>query len=1132
MSSLGPWRLGLDIGVGSIGWAVLALRRSDLGKPTEHWEPQAVRDMGVTIFDSSIDEDGQSANQERRTFRSQRHRYISLKRRKESLLKTLIKSGCASAEQTDRRRARDSFIVEHELSPTPLHAPWAYRWKALRSNSPLSKHEAGIIFMSLAASRGQAFAPDSESEKILAKTRVLEEKIANAGCLAFGDWAAEQLARDPASTVRARNDVENYVARSLVIREFDLVRKRQTTLLSDEEWDKIRDLIFDPPSTGRVQPPGTCPLEPHEERLHRAHPFFQALKIAQALRNIRVVPRSDRADTQRAERLTDEEFEKAMAFLSGHRDSSASALAKAIGLSREFRLNYSDDDSDIPGNETNALLAADAAFGSTWLTISESQRQAIIEVALRYRDTRERPPFRELVKEWGLGTEQAVREVFDRLPRGRGSYGLTATKALLDALLAGEDIHDARARLYPEKKHERHWTRLPYYGRALPYDVFDGNPDGSTEEVRFGRVRNPVVHVILNQLRGLVNALVDHYGPPSEVVVELVRDIRKSELQKRRMIEAMREQRVLNDRIAQEIRDVGGRVSRDAIDRVTLLHELGIEPTCVYSGTRIHGISAALSGDFQVDHVIPRSRCGDDSRSNKVLVTVGSNKAKKDQTPYEAFGHVQGYAEILERAKRYWGNSADPRLKRKYRRFLDGAADEFTGKFTSRELTDTSYAARLARNYLACLDGIDAGGVFATRGTVTGRLRKRWKLSDLLEVPSTIQQTRNELKTRIEARRDQQRTDFSTKRANELFKLEEKYGEAKRHDLRHHALDAVVVGLVDHHRIAYYLKESEKDQREPLREPWPGFKKEIAHALDRIIVRHRPRWRRGHRITGPITKATRYRLVNRNGDRYARGRKRLEELYIGPKGSPLQKATPDKDGWLEKALEDLSGSSGAEADELRHRLLSDLAPLRFKNAYEEHRRQMLASQNSETSPKEANSLDTRARIAAWRQLCAEFARSPGGRHAISFEWKFPKNAVILKDGKTALESAGIAYADVILTRGTGGKTTYKLNAVQMTEALRTPPTSSNGGTVIARLRQGDMLAIIAGHTCRYVVVRLFKASGQIGVALHTNGNGALAAQKRGHVFDTTIEGLVACNVLFGERRARLIRPSPLGRIDS
>ena len=67
------------------------------------------------------------------------------------------------------------------------------------------------------------------------------------------------------------------------------------------------------------------------------------------------------------------------------------------------------------------------------------------------------------------------------------------------------------------------FKQLPYYGKALQRHVAFAKEHPRNEEERYGKIANPTVHIGLNQLRVVVNALIRRYGRPTEVVVELAR---------------------------------------------------------------------------------------------------------------------------------------------------------------------------------------------------------------------------------------------------------------------------------------------------------------------------------------------------------------------------------------------------------------------------------------------------------------------------------------------------------------------------------------------------------------------------------------------------------------------------------
>ncbi|MGH7737426.1 MAG: type II CRISPR RNA-guided endonuclease Cas9 [Candidatus Tyrphobacter sp.] len=1092
-----PWRLGLDLGAGSIGWAVLDLRPRK-GDPqtgeVKSWEPYRLRDLGVWIFESGQDERGQSANIKRREFRSARRRLVGVKCRKVRLLRRLIELGCIERNEGHRRRSRDE-MVEIPGGLYAIPSSWALRWTALRRPGHLARTQLGIVLMSLVSARGQAFSTDSDSERLLPKTTRLQGQIVDAGAVAFGDYAAQLRARDRDATLRARNGVDHFLSRAMVISEFDAIRNAQTALLPDEEWAELKEIIFDRPVL-RPPAPGRCPFVPDEERIPMAHPIYQDFKILQSIRNIRL--RSKAGEVKgRDSRLSEKEVAAARAFLRDKRHVSPAALFRAIGL-KGFSSNFHADEGDIPGNETSALLSHADAFGAAWLDKDERQQEAIVERALEVRASGAAPDYADLAALWHLPDEQHARAVVERLPRGRRKYGITATRRLLALMEDGLSLHDARERAFPEKIQARDLDRLPYYGRILTEDVFDADPDADTEEQRLGRVRNPVVHVALNQVRGLVNALVEEFGKPAEVVVELVRGIRLNEKEKHEVLRKSGEKKRRRDSAATCIRDSGYPVSAERIDRYQLWEELGVgERLCPYSLKPITGITQLME-ECEVDHIVPRSRCGDDSLANKTVVFRDQNRLKGERTPFEAFGAETRYSDILVNAKKNWSG----RNARKYRRYTADAANEFCDKFANRELNDTAYAAGVTRRYLAAL-GVP---VHAARGSITGRLRKAWKLADLLPLPEGLRRLREEAKAAGKTIPD----------------------EVKRHDHRHHAIDAAIVGLIDPSCLADYFRKSEEQTHKDLPPPWKTFGEELRALLDRRdrVVRHRRRHKKGFAYTGELLKAARYRPVERKDGTHIRIRKQLRDIAIGRDGALIAGAKPDDAGWL-------AGQWADVADlELRSLLDEVFTPASFSLAREEATTELLEALPEDHGPNAERR--RQAEAMAWSRLCQRFTERNCGRAAVTIERPWG-NPILVKDLKLpsrrhAFESGGNAYAIIVRTSGRRGPR-YESRVVTLVDAARGAPAPEPRGT-IARLHAGDMLALRQDGRQFHVVVRALKENGKICLALHNNANAGKVATKKGaYQMLPAVESYKSVNVIFGTLRARVVRPSALGKID-
>src|SRR5690606_6052339 len=133
-----------------------------------------------------------------------------------------------------------------------------------------------------------------------------------------------------------------------------------------------------------------------------------------------------------------------------------------------------------------------------------------------------------------------------RLPEGFGRFGETATKALIaelekEVVVYSEAVQRAGLGHHSDLRDGRIWQddkgnpALPYYGAVLERHILPGtaDPDEQDEALRTGRLTNPTVHIGLNQLRRVVNALIRRFGPPQEIAIELARELKLDEERKR-----------------------------------------------------------------------------------------------------------------------------------------------------------------------------------------------------------------------------------------------------------------------------------------------------------------------------------------------------------------------------------------------------------------------------------------------------------------------------------------------------------------------------------------------------------------------------------------------------------------------
>lgn len=180
------------------------------------------------------------------------------------------------------------------------------------------------------------------------------------------------------------------------------------------------------------------------------------------------------------------------------------------------------------------------SFGPGWSKLDWSAQWDILS---RIRKVQSDAEFVELVG-WLMEQHRLEKEVAEKtanahLPKGYGQLGFTATERILKYLKSDVTSYSgAVAACGWHHSNERSGDcldLLPYYGEVLDRHVIPGTYDEKDDEItRYGRITNPTVHIGLNQLRRLVNRIIETYGKPNQIVVELARELTQSEAQKRK----------------------------------------------------------------------------------------------------------------------------------------------------------------------------------------------------------------------------------------------------------------------------------------------------------------------------------------------------------------------------------------------------------------------------------------------------------------------------------------------------------------------------------------------------------------------------------------------------------------------
>ena len=858
-----PYRLGLDVGTNSIGWCLL-----DLASPKEpqtdslKLEPCAIRAMGVRIFPDGRDSRGEgSLAAERRKARSQRRRRDRLLYRKKRLMQALIRHGLMPTNVKDRKQLqiKDPYVlrakgVKEKLEPYELgralfHLCQRRGFKSNRKTGTKSVEEksekqatkAGIQKLGERLETGDiatlgTFLHDRRKEFLRERQENSREKWKKGLSVRFRPYTNEKN--------KKQNLWEFYPSRAMYEEEFEKLweeqRKHHPQLLHDDAHEKIhhcifwqRKLIFKKEEIGR------CTFETDEPRASKALPINQEFRIRQEIANLRI----QFANRSASKPLTFKQQEEIFTKIRRKKSTSFSVIRGQLKLEKEDTFNFEDEKrTKLFGDETGNRLASKEYFGEGWWSFLPEKQNEIVKQILDY-ETSDEKLIRIAQEEWGLSVTAAKALVDVELPDGYGNLSEKALNKIVPHLRKGKDYSEAKkAEEYEDSIHDGEiLDELPYYGIPLKRRVGSGKKDSKkSDEEHYGRIANPTVHIGLNQLRQVVNALIRRYGHPEEIVIEFARELKHSKKERDKIQKQQSEKQKKNNEYRKKLQELFGsnKIPSDGLLRMRLYEELAKKEAhnrrCVYCGKSI-GIKQLFESEVEIEHILPFSRTLDDSISNKTLSCSGCNRFKRNRSPYEAF-HGEptwDWNAILHRIENLPHN--------KKWRFAADAMDRFDNEkgFLARQLNDTRYLSRIAREYLGKI--CNHHKIYAIPGRLTAMLRGKWKLNRLLN------------------------TDNNHK---------------NRDDHRHHAIDAFVVAVTSRSLLQRIASAADAERVRIIEDmsmpkPYSRFDwADMKQRLERIVISHR----HDNSVNGKLLDETNYSVLNSGDKHNLASRKPIEDV--------------------------------------------------------------------------------------------------------------------------------------------------------------------------------------------------------------------------------------------------------------
>jgi CRISPR-associated endonuclease Csn1 len=445
---------------------------------------------------------------------------------------------------------------------------------------------------------------------------------------ASGQTLGQALAqRDP---VKARKRGE-HATRAIVLDEFKRLAEAQAlhhaTLRDRALVGALEEAIFvQRPVFWRKSTLGRCPLVPDAPLCPKGSWLSQQRRMLEKVNNLAVADGNARpldAD-ERAAILGALAAQRSMSW--GGVREALKPIFKARGKSAKsvhFNLEYGDEKGGLKGNLVEAALAK--VFGDAWANHPRQQAlRDFLPDALWQCDYDEIGAQRVVIRpepdrarrravlvdrlsvDYAVSREEAEALAKLHFPQGWEPYSTKALETFLPELEKGERFGALLAS--PEKED---WRNANFPDRDRPTgEILDKLPSPSPrnrdEERRMASLRNPTVVRVQNEMRKVVNNLIDLYDKPDLIRVEVAREIGLSKREREERTAGMRANERRRAKAAEELRANGiANPSGNDIDKWVLWQEC--QKKCPYTGDAIGFDDLFRSGRFQIEHIWPRS---------------------------------------------------------------------------------------------------------------------------------------------------------------------------------------------------------------------------------------------------------------------------------------------------------------------------------------------------------------------------------------------------------------------------------------------------------------------------------------------------------------------------------------------
>jgi len=420
-------------------------------------------------------------------------------------------------------------------------------------------------------------------------------------------------------------------------------------------------------------------------------------------------------------------------------------------------------------------------------------------------------------------------------------------------------------------------------------------------------LRNPIVEQIITETLRVVRDIWKHFGHGakdffSEIHVELGREMKNTAEDRKRMTEQVNNNESTNLRIKallMELKDnADGRlqvenvrpyspIQQDALriyEEGVLSSKIDLPEDIIkisrtaqpskselqryrlwleqkyrspYTG-QVIPLGRLFTEDYQIEHIIPKSRYFDDSLNNKVICEAAVNQLKDKQLGLEFIKSHRGekvecgmgkIVEIFtEEAYQTFVKEHYSKNKSKRQNLL---LEDIPEKMIARQMNDTRYISKFISTLLSNIvrsdkedDGINSKNLIPGNGRITSILKKDWGVDAVwndLVLPRFERMNKLTNSSAFTYWNEQYQkllpVDYSP--------LDLKRIEKKRIDHRHHALDALVIACMTRDHVNLLNNQTAKSEtsrydlqnklRNKSRETW--IDKKTSEPIERIVFK-------------------------------------------------------------------------------------------------------------------------------------------------------------------------------------------------------------------------------------------------------------------------------------------------------